>query len=172
MTNENRILNYLFVEMTAELFADARQSQILSRSVLLSIVLITVITDFRAAWAIWFVKPSVDMFKEWIRDQFCLDSEVPNKIGIDYDYFSLNNALIVAGSSSYSSGVNNRWIIGGLVSCERCFYGSSLWGHLLGLIGTGSRIRIRSVWDFAVYSIGKGIFVGVVTFHFCRCEFA
>ena len=38
MTNENRILNYLFVEMTAELFADARQSQILSRSVLLSIL--------------------------------------------------------------------------------------------------------------------------------------
>ena len=37
VTNENRILNYLFVEMTAKLFADARQSQILSRSVLLSI---------------------------------------------------------------------------------------------------------------------------------------
>ena len=37
VTIENRILNYLFVKMTAELFADARQSQILSRSVLLSI---------------------------------------------------------------------------------------------------------------------------------------
>ena len=37
VTNENRILNYLFVDMTAELFADAWQSQILSRSVLLSI---------------------------------------------------------------------------------------------------------------------------------------
>jgi len=37
VTNENRNIKYLFVEMTAELFADARQSQILSRSVLLSI---------------------------------------------------------------------------------------------------------------------------------------
>ena len=38
MTDESQIMNYLFVEMTAELLADVRQSQILSRSVLLSIV--------------------------------------------------------------------------------------------------------------------------------------
>ena len=56
VTNENRILNYLFVEMTAELFDDARQSQILSRSVLLSIGFSATARGFQDL-NLWLVSP-------------------------------------------------------------------------------------------------------------------